>query len=225
MQFSELAIAIKLIKAGQKSAGARILRDFLRDHPENVVALLWLSEAIKDDHEKRAYLEKILSVDPQNALARRGLLILCRSPSWVSRNSVALEGIRTFSPRNQIRKEEATIRQVGITNKDHISWTGSQDRETSTRPRTAPPQGHVGWKPQCPHCGSYKTGGKGLTAGGWIFHIVMTLLTSGIWLVLVLLYYVVVELIEMGMGKKDALAHPVNTCRCRNCGYIWQVHK
>src|SRR5512137_786063 len=71
-----LSEAIATIKAGRRDEGRVMLTRILVQEGNNVTALLWMSEVAKTPEERRACLKRILAIDPDNALARKGLELL-----------------------------------------------------------------------------------------------------------------------------------------------------
>ncbi len=65
--------AIAAVKAGDKAAGRRLLAAVLRDDPRNEAAWLWMSAATDSDEQRRACLERVLAINPDNPTARQGL--------------------------------------------------------------------------------------------------------------------------------------------------------
>ncbi len=68
-----LAQAIASIKTGDKQSATRLLAALLQEDPRNVAAWLWMSAALTEPERQRYCLEKALSIDPGNELARAGL--------------------------------------------------------------------------------------------------------------------------------------------------------
>jgi DNA-directed RNA polymerase subunit RPC12/RpoP len=77
---SQLVRGIAAAKAGDKAEAQRYLERLLLDHAatyaEKAQAHIWLTELTDDPAEKRAHLEHVLSLEPNNAVARRGLAVL-----------------------------------------------------------------------------------------------------------------------------------------------------
>ena len=65
--------AIVALKAGDKTEARRLLGNALALDSENKMAWLWLSGAVDTRDERIACLENVLSIDPDNEPARRGL--------------------------------------------------------------------------------------------------------------------------------------------------------
>jgi hypothetical protein len=68
--------AITAIKAGRRAEGRSMLSQILLIDPDNVHALLWMTEVSDTVDEKRKYLNRILVIDPNNLFARKGLDML-----------------------------------------------------------------------------------------------------------------------------------------------------
>jgi hypothetical protein len=71
-----LQTAIQAIKAGDKATGRRLLAEALRADPGNEQAWLWMSGVVDSDEQQRQCLERVLVINPANALARQGLAAL-----------------------------------------------------------------------------------------------------------------------------------------------------
>lgn len=74
----DLQRAIVAIRAGDKETGKRLLGNVIRsrDHPDNEMAWLWMSAIMDSDEDRRSCLERVLSINPNNEVARRGLVAL-----------------------------------------------------------------------------------------------------------------------------------------------------
>jgi len=68
--------AIAAIKAGDKQTGRALLADILQADLHNEAAWLWMSSVVDTPAEKRRCLERVLSLNPDNQSARRGLSLL-----------------------------------------------------------------------------------------------------------------------------------------------------
>ncbi len=65
--------AVAAVKAGDKAAGRRLLAEVIRADPRNVSAWLWMAAATDADEQRRACLERVLAINPDNQSARQGL--------------------------------------------------------------------------------------------------------------------------------------------------------
>jgi hypothetical protein len=65
--------AIAAIKSGRRAEGRSMLSQVLLIDPNNVSALLWMTEVVETVDEKRKCLNRILAVDPNNKYAHSGL--------------------------------------------------------------------------------------------------------------------------------------------------------
>ncbi len=72
--------AIQAIKAGDKATGRQMLADILQADLENESAWLWLSGVADSDDEKRKCLQRVLEINPDNTVAKRGLALLAQRP-------------------------------------------------------------------------------------------------------------------------------------------------
>ncbi len=65
--------AISAIRSGDKLTGKQLLTQAIKSDPNNETAWLWMSAAVTSDDERRLCLERVLSINPRNEQARRGL--------------------------------------------------------------------------------------------------------------------------------------------------------
>ena len=65
--------AIRIIQAGDKQTGQRLLVQILKNDPNNEVAWLWLSDTATSDKERRYCLDRVLAINPNNQPAQQGL--------------------------------------------------------------------------------------------------------------------------------------------------------
>lgn len=68
-----LAQARLAIKAGRRNEARQLLQAILKENPQNEEAWLWLSGAVETPELKIQCLRKVVSLNPGNAAARRGL--------------------------------------------------------------------------------------------------------------------------------------------------------
>lgn len=68
--------AIAALNEGRKAEAHQLLMQVLRQDRRNEKAWLWMSGAVDTDQERRACLEQVLSINPDNKMARRGLELL-----------------------------------------------------------------------------------------------------------------------------------------------------
>ncbi len=72
---------IAALKAGDRATARQILQAAVKQTPGDVVAWLWLSGAVESDRERVTILRHVLSIDPGNQAAARGLSqVLARNP-------------------------------------------------------------------------------------------------------------------------------------------------
>jgi uncharacterized protein YjbI with pentapeptide repeats len=69
----KLQQAITLIKSGDKQSGGRLLAEILKAEPRNETAWLWMSSLVDNDEQRRYCLEQVLTINPNNQLAKKGL--------------------------------------------------------------------------------------------------------------------------------------------------------
>jgi DNA-directed RNA polymerase subunit RPC12/RpoP len=68
--------AIIAIKGGNRSLGKRFLDQAALTNSNDARIWIWMSATTDDRDEQRSYLEKAVIIDPSNATAKRGLLML-----------------------------------------------------------------------------------------------------------------------------------------------------
>jgi hypothetical protein len=68
--------AIDAAKAGRKEEAWRLLERVLDVDERNEQAWLWLSSVVDEDEDRIICLENVLTVNPRNAAARKGLAAL-----------------------------------------------------------------------------------------------------------------------------------------------------
>ncbi len=76
-----LQSAIKSIKAGDEERGKRLLGQVIQADPQNEMAWLWWTQVVDSDEERLIGLRKVLDINPNNELAKRGLAALQRKNS------------------------------------------------------------------------------------------------------------------------------------------------
>jgi len=69
---------IALAKAGQREEARTILMQVVEQDERNESAWLWLSGVVDSDDEKAVALENVLTLNPDNEWAKRGLQMLGR---------------------------------------------------------------------------------------------------------------------------------------------------
>ena len=67
---------IGALKAGDNARARELLGQAIRHNPRDERAWLWLSGAVETDAERQQCLERVLTLNPQNAAARNGLAML-----------------------------------------------------------------------------------------------------------------------------------------------------
>ncbi len=70
---SILQLGIEAARAGDKTEARDLFRLVTREDPNNAQGWLWLAGVAEDREEKRAALERVIHIDPNNELARKGL--------------------------------------------------------------------------------------------------------------------------------------------------------
>ncbi len=88
-----LVEGIEAAKAGDKAKARRLLTQAVRRNPDSAEAWLWLSGALDTPQGRAFCLEKVLSIDPANRSAQRGLAAL-----GTAQVPLAVSGIRPAQP-------------------------------------------------------------------------------------------------------------------------------
>src|SRR3712207_5196466 len=76
---SILQLGIEAARAGDKAEARELFRLVTREDPNNPQGWLWLAGVAEDREEKRAALERVVALDPDNELAQKGLAALTRT--------------------------------------------------------------------------------------------------------------------------------------------------
>jgi len=76
-----LKTGITAVKNGDRQQGREWLEKVLEVDERNKQAWLWLSGAVETDEERQICLENVLAIDPENALAKKGLARLAQQAS------------------------------------------------------------------------------------------------------------------------------------------------
>lgn len=100
----DLQKAINLIKLGQKRAGGQLLAEFVKHHPQNESAWLWLAYCADTDKQKIYCLNKALSINPQNEMARKELQKLQQNE----------EAIFQFTDSNPLKTQTNTLAIISL---------------------------------------------------------------------------------------------------------------
>ncbi|MFQ5419009.1 MAG: tetratricopeptide repeat protein [Anaerolineae bacterium] len=76
-----LQAGITAVRAGDKAKGRELLLQVIEVDEENELAWLWLSGVVADDEERRICLENVLTINPENQAAKKGLAKLGPPPA------------------------------------------------------------------------------------------------------------------------------------------------
>lgn len=71
-----LDLAISAIRSGRKEEGRQLLNLLIQQNPNDERAWLWMSSVVTTAEQKARCLYHVLAIDPDNALARKGLQLL-----------------------------------------------------------------------------------------------------------------------------------------------------
>ena len=75
---TQLANGIKAAKQGRKTQARTILYQVLDQEPRNETAWVWLSYVVETPEDRQVCLENVLTLNPENQYAQRGLIQLRR---------------------------------------------------------------------------------------------------------------------------------------------------
>lgn len=127
MMDSETTQAIDLIRQGNLAEGSRILSQVLNRNPENATAWLWMSACVADNEKKVYCLQKVISIEPNNQAARKGLMSMGITPPQEERQPVHPDELNGFSYRDLSaafgksgQADEAQAQPVGGTFADAV---------------------------------------------------------------------------------------------------------
>src|SRR5574342_447272 len=73
--------AVEALRAGNKSKARELITDLLKTDQKNVTYWIWLSAAMDSPKERVYCLQTALKLDPENATAKRGLILLGALPA------------------------------------------------------------------------------------------------------------------------------------------------
>jgi DNA-directed RNA polymerase subunit RPC12/RpoP len=104
---SALSAGIAAVKGGEMEQARQLLTKAVEMVPTDPQAWIWLSGTTQDPDEQRDYLENALVADPNNAHARRGLVMLSEK---LDRNRLLREG-ESINARLSQEPEEARTAQ------------------------------------------------------------------------------------------------------------------
>src|SRR5262245_50839800 len=73
--------AVEALRAGNKSKARELITDLLKTDQSNVTYWIWLSAAMDSTKERVYCLQTAFKLDPENATAKRGLILLGALPA------------------------------------------------------------------------------------------------------------------------------------------------
>ena len=73
---TSLELAITAIRSGRKEEGRQLLNLLIQQNPNDEMAWLWMSSVVNTDEQRARCLYHVLAINPDSALARRGLEVL-----------------------------------------------------------------------------------------------------------------------------------------------------
>ena len=71
-----LRAGIQAARTGNRSTARRLLRDVVSEDPYNELGWIWLASVATSNRDKRQYLERVLTLNPNNTLAKEALVQL-----------------------------------------------------------------------------------------------------------------------------------------------------
>lgn len=97
---------IYALKNGDRSLAKRLLNQAALMNSADARVWVWLSATTDDLQERRTYLERAIAIEPSNAMAKRGLLMLDEK---LDKSSIIPEG-EAYIPQETSAPEEAVIK-------------------------------------------------------------------------------------------------------------------
>jgi len=73
---TSLELAIAAIRSGRQEEGRQLLNLLIQQNPNNEMAWLWMSSVVSNDEQRARCLYHVLAINPNNAVARKGLEVL-----------------------------------------------------------------------------------------------------------------------------------------------------
>ena len=70
---ASLDLAITAIRAGRTEEGRQLLNLLIQQNPNDEMAWLWMSGVVNTDEQRARCLYHVLAINPNSAMARRGL--------------------------------------------------------------------------------------------------------------------------------------------------------
>lgn len=133
---TQLQAAIEAIQAEDKHRGRRLLIEVLKAEPDNELAWLWMAKVVEGERRQQA-LERVLEINPLNALARQTLERMERQPQGAdtvvapvsSTQALDIDDTKTCPYCAEIIRRQATVcRYCG---RELVNGTGSEQAEGS----------------------------------------------------------------------------------------------
>jgi hypothetical protein len=124
-----LDYAARAIREGNLNEGEAALRWVLTQDGDNVLALLWMTKCVQEDHVRLAYFSRVLEIDPANAHALKGVEIYARKPSKGESSNPL------FSTPSHFRGQESLDPALAV---NRSPPTASQVSNRSPHPALAP---------------------------------------------------------------------------------------
>jgi hypothetical protein len=118
---------IEALKAGRRAEARNLLAQVVHQDQYNETAWLWLSGAVDTDDERRTCLENVLTINPNNSMAKRGLESL-----------KAKQGIRQLSPTPSPMRSAAPTAPPREQPTPPPAGAGTSDITQRERPKAAP---------------------------------------------------------------------------------------
>ncbi|OQY47345.1 MAG: hypothetical protein B6242_05215 [Anaerolineaceae bacterium 4572_78] len=87
----KLQQAIKFVKSGKYKPAEKLLREVTADQPKNEMAWMWLSGIVSGNREKQTILQKVLVINPDNEMARKGFIRFGGNPTTLEAITSALK--------------------------------------------------------------------------------------------------------------------------------------
>jgi Flp pilus assembly protein TadD len=114
---------IAAAKAGQRERARDLLMRVVEQEKENALAWLWLSGVVDSLDDREVCLENVLSIDPDNALAHKGLGLLHQQKA----DRLMREGVAAAKAGQRERARELLMQVVEYDEKNVPAWLWLSD--------------------------------------------------------------------------------------------------
>ena len=122
-----LAQSVQLLKAGQREEARKLLMQLIEQDEKNEQAWLWLSGAVDTNEDRRICLENVLTINPDNATARKGLAKLGPDLAKINPEPSISPPEDTYQPDPQKADWTYSLPQTNVSKKYDDVWSTTED--------------------------------------------------------------------------------------------------